>query len=87
MINHEHIPAVLRKLTNSSKCLGTFFIHRLPHTLKPSTGSRATAMCLLPQQPLFDHVQVRGQTVSANYGLGIRKRKQVEVVLPFLSKF
>ena len=53
------------------------------HLALPPTGSRATAMCLLPQQPLFDHVQVRGQTVSANYGLGIRKRKQVEVMLPF----
>lgn len=70
-------------MTYSSICLGTLFIRRTPHTLKPSTGSRATAVCVLPQQPLFDHVQVRGQTVSANYGLGIRKRKQVEVVLPF----
>lgn len=34
-------------------------------------------MRLLPQQSLFDAVQVLRQTLSSYYGLGVRKRNQV----------
>lgn len=40
-------------------------------------GSGPSVVCILPQQPLLNSIQVCGQAVPPCYRFGIRKREQV----------